>query len=75
MTTEYTKYSHNTPNGHKIYPNFPLQDLPKDIQMGIFNMKIHHLATMHWNCLLSQFSLFVETRIPVCVGKQATFNI
>jgi hypothetical protein len=34
------------PNGHKIYKNFPFYGLPTFIQMGIFGLKIYHLATL-----------------------------
>jgi hypothetical protein len=34
------------PNGHKIYHHLSLQDTPKFTQIGIFGLKIHHLATL-----------------------------
>jgi hypothetical protein len=40
------------PNGHEIYQHFPLQDLPKFTQIGIFGLKTNHLATH-----ISTFSL------------------
>jgi hypothetical protein len=33
------------PNDHKIYQHLQLQDPPKFNQIGIFGLKIHHLAT------------------------------
>jgi hypothetical protein len=36
----------NRPNGHEIYQDFPLQDPPKFIQIGIFGLKTNHLATL-----------------------------
>jgi hypothetical protein len=36
----------NIPNGHKIYQHFPFQGPPKFIQIGIFGLKINHLATV-----------------------------
>jgi hypothetical protein len=37
------------PNGNKIYQNLPLQDPPKFTQIGIFCLKIWHLATLLYN--------------------------
>jgi hypothetical protein len=39
----------NIPNGHKIHQHFPFQDSPKYSQIGIFGMKINHLATLKYN--------------------------
>jgi hypothetical protein len=60
MATKYTKWSQNMPNGRKIdhivknIPNsrkisqhLPFQDPPKLTQIGIFGLKIHHLATLY----------------------------
>jgi hypothetical protein len=53
MTTKYTKWTLNIPNGHKVYQKatkytkqFSLQGVPKYSQTGIFGMKIYHLATL-----------------------------
>jgi hypothetical protein len=46
MATKYTKWPNNRPNGHKINQHLPLQDPPKFTQIGIFGMKICHLATL-----------------------------
>jgi hypothetical protein len=46
MATKYIKWPQNIPNGHKIYQRLPLQDSPKLIQIGIFGLKICHLATL-----------------------------
>jgi hypothetical protein len=35
------------PNGYKIYQHLPLQDPPKFTQIGIFGLKIYHLAILH----------------------------
>jgi hypothetical protein len=49
---EYTKTGENIPNdqkipnGRKIYQHYPLQDPPKFTQIGIFALKICHLATL-----------------------------
>jgi hypothetical protein len=40
---QYTNCS-NVPNGHKVYQNFLLQGL---IKIGIFGLKIYHLATLN----------------------------
>jgi predicted secreted protein len=46
MATKYTKWQLNRPKGHKIYQHLPLQDPPKFTQIGIFGLKIWHLATL-----------------------------
>jgi hypothetical protein len=42
----YRQWQKNTPNSHKIYQHFSLQGTPKFTQVGIFGLKICHLATM-----------------------------
>jgi hypothetical protein len=34
------------PNGNKIYHHFPLQDLQKFTQIGIFGLKTNYLTTL-----------------------------
>jgi hypothetical protein len=46
MTTKYTKWQKYRPNGLKIYQHLQLQDPPKFTQIGIFGLKICHLATL-----------------------------
>jgi hypothetical protein len=48
IDTKYTKWPQKKPNGHKIYQHLPFQDPPKFkfIQIGIFGLKICHLATL-----------------------------
>jgi hypothetical protein len=53
MTNRYTKWPSNIPIGRKIYRMavkyiniIRLQDPPKFIQIGIFGLKIYHLATL-----------------------------
>jgi hypothetical protein len=52
LTTKYTKSPVNTsnglkiPTGHKIYRNIPFPVLQKYSQIGIFGLKIYHLATL-----------------------------
>jgi hypothetical protein len=52
---KYTKLPKNIPKCHKTYEmavkytkcqNFSLQDTPKYTQIGIFGLKIYHLATL-----------------------------
>jgi hypothetical protein len=50
MVTKQTKWRYDRPNGHKIYQHFSLQDLPKFAQIGIFGLKIYHLATLALAC-------------------------
>jgi hypothetical protein len=40
------KCQENWPNGHKIYRHLPLQDPPKFTQIGVWGLKIYHLATL-----------------------------
>jgi hypothetical protein len=35
------------PNGHKMYTHLPLQDPRKFSQIGIFGLKLYHLATLN----------------------------
>jgi hypothetical protein len=52
ITINYTKWPQNTPNCRKIdqmvikYTNIRLQDPPKCTHIGIFGLKICHLATL-----------------------------
>jgi hypothetical protein len=53
ITIKYTEWQQNIPkrqenrpNGHKTYQHLPLQDPPKFTQIGIFGLKICHLATL-----------------------------
>jgi hypothetical protein len=41
-----TKKTQKVPNGHKISPHFPIKGPPKFTQIGIFGLKINHLATL-----------------------------
>jgi hypothetical protein len=43
ISSKWPKY---VPNGHKIYLNFPFQGPPKFTKIGIFGMKIYHLASL-----------------------------
>jgi hypothetical protein len=45
MAIKYTKWQLNRPNGHKIYQHLSLQDTAKFTQIGIFGLKIYHVAT------------------------------
>jgi hypothetical protein len=72
MTTKYTKWPlnisngrKNTPNGHKVYQHFPLQDPPKFTQIGIFGLKTNHLATLR-NTLLG-----LRLMIEMVIGSNA----
>jgi hypothetical protein len=47
----------NIPNGHLIYQHFPLKDPPKFTQIGIFGLKICHLATLLYKRAARFFSL------------------
>jgi hypothetical protein len=41
----YTEWPQNIPNGRRIDQRLILQDPPKCTQIGIFGLKIYHLAT------------------------------
>jgi hypothetical protein len=45
MAINYIKCPENLPNSHKIYQHCSLQDPPKFTQIGIFGLRIYHLAT------------------------------
>jgi hypothetical protein len=51
-TIKYTKWIESIQNGknrsygHKLYQHRPWLDSPKFTQIGIFGMKIYHLATL-----------------------------
>jgi hypothetical protein len=55
-TTKYLQWSHNIPkahkipipNGHNIYQNVQWQGVQKYVYIGIFGMKLCHLATLEW---------------------------
>jgi hypothetical protein len=47
MSKTYTKWPKNIPNGLKIYQDFPFRGPPKYTQIGIFGLKIYHLATLY----------------------------
>jgi hypothetical protein len=44
MAAKYTKCTQNLPNDHTTYQHLSLQDHPKFTQIGIFGLKIFHLA-------------------------------
>jgi hypothetical protein len=62
MVTKYAKWPKNIPKGHRTYQHFPWQDPPKFTQVGIFGLKINHLATL----LPSQFQL----KIPIFIRRK-----
>jgi hypothetical protein len=43
----YTKWPNNILNGHKIYRHFPYEGTPNFTKIGIFGLKINHLATLY----------------------------
>jgi hypothetical protein len=46
MAMKCTKWPQYIPNGHGIYQPFPFQGSPKFTQIGIFDLKIYHLAIL-----------------------------
>jgi hypothetical protein len=67
MTTKYTKRPHNRPNGHTIYPLHLLQVPPKFTHIGIFSLKICHLATVVPHLVLN--NLKVRTLMSIAQAK------
>jgi hypothetical protein len=55
MATKYTKWPKNRPNGYKMYQQRPLQEPLKFSQIGIFGLKIYHLATLVSALRLNRF--------------------
>jgi hypothetical protein len=53
ITIKYTQWPQNIqmavnrPNGNKMCQHLPLLDPPKCTQIGIFGLKMCHLATLH----------------------------
>jgi hypothetical protein len=64
MTMEYDIKQQNIPNdqkyGHKIDQDFQLQGPPKFTQIGIFRLKVYHLATL--GALLAQVIIFYKKK-------------
>jgi hypothetical protein len=46
MVIAHPKLPKNIPNVHKIYQHFPIEGPQKFIHIGIFCLKISHLATL-----------------------------
>jgi hypothetical protein len=46
MGIKYPKWSYSIPNGDTIFIHFPIYGPPKFTQIGIFGLKINHLATL-----------------------------
>jgi hypothetical protein len=59
---KYTLLLLNIPNGRIIYQHLPLHDPPKYNQIGIFGLKIYHLATLANS--LDLFCSFFKTTTP-----------
>jgi hypothetical protein len=63
MALKYTKWQYNIPFGHAIFQHFHIQGPPKYFQIGIFVLRIHHLATLARSVsneyLFTQFAIIV----------------
>jgi hypothetical protein len=46
MAMKYPNWLKYFPNGQKIYQHLSLQDTPRFTKIGIFGLKIYHLATV-----------------------------
>jgi hypothetical protein len=62
---KYTKLPlHILPNGHRVYQPFSFRGPPKFTQIGIFGLKIYHLATLTLSgTLWPLFDLRLSTKI------------
>jgi hypothetical protein len=47
MVIKYSQCPKNIPDAHEIYQHFTFQGPPKVTQIGIFVLKINHLATLN----------------------------
>jgi hypothetical protein len=52
MALNYTKWTLNIPNCHKIYQHLPFKGPPKFTQICIFGLKTNHLATLVMSTIL-----------------------
>jgi hypothetical protein len=64
MVIKYPKGPSNIPNGHKIYQKFVIEGPPKCTQIGIFGLKINHLATLHSR---RGCQIFLDTNIYIYI--------
>jgi hypothetical protein len=67
MSKTYTKWPKNIPNGLKIYQDFPFRGPPKYTQIGIFGLKIYHLATLY---VATFWSIGHRPRAFVCLYRE-----
>jgi hypothetical protein len=74
MAIKYTKWTEILPNGHSIYQHLPLQDPLKFTQIGIFSLKIHHLATLMGDCQIDDRQN-VDFQIVTIKMLTALFNV
>jgi hypothetical protein len=68
----------NIANGHKIYQKFPFQGPLKFTQIGIFGLKINHLATLQradfqLDCSVARWCIFKQ-KIPIWVNLGRSFD-
>jgi hypothetical protein len=65
----------NRPTGHKINQHLPLQDPPKFTQIGLFGLKICHLATLlvkiYWQIINERYNVLnkEQSRMKFRVSK------
>jgi hypothetical protein len=73
MATKYTKWPLNFPNGseinqltiHKVYQHLSLQGNLEFTQIGIFDLKMSHLATQAMIGQSSPFSMTMTLKIVI----------
>jgi hypothetical protein len=75
MAIKYAKWPENWSNGHKIYKHLQLLDPPKFTQIGIFGVKINHLATLESISRPRSSSLLGDRRrLSFYVAKRNNFE-
>jgi hypothetical protein len=60
------------PNGHRIYKPFPFRGPPKFTQIGIFGLKIYHLASLDYASNIT-FLLLFSVGLPVIFQGAALY--
>jgi hypothetical protein len=73
---KYTKRPQNRPNCHKIYQHIQFQGPPKFSQIGIFGLKIDHLATLLTRMFLKHILTFLcrPCSRGTCISSTSTWR-
>jgi hypothetical protein len=73
MATKYTEWPINIQNDYKLYQHLPLQGPPKSTQIGIFGLKIYHLATLQTTLTITKGGNFAS--FLACVQTVLCVNV